>query len=74
MERLTSNIDYCETYCENEKNRCPIYSSCINRRSYEKAKEYEDAEEQGFLLRLPVAENTMLKDRVFICPNCEIIL
>lgn len=49
MERLTSNIDYCETYCENEKNRCPIYSSCINRRSYEKAKDYEDAEEKGLL-------------------------
>jgi len=53
MERLTSNIDYCETYCENEKNRCHTYSSCINRRSYEKAKDYEDAEEQGLLLRLP---------------------
>ena len=40
----------------------------------EEFKALKDAEEQGLLLRLPVVENTMLKDRVFICPNCEIIL
>lgn len=53
MERLTSNIDYCDTYCEKNKNRCPIYNSCINRKVYEIAKEYEDLEEQGKLLILP---------------------
>ena len=58
MERLTSNVDYCDTYCENEKHRCPIYSSCINRKSYNKAKEYEDLEEQGLLLRLPCKVGT----------------
>lgn len=53
MERLTSNVDYCETYCENNKNSCHIYSSCINRKSYELTKVYEDAEEQGLFLKLP---------------------
>lgn len=45
MERFTSNIDYCETYCDADSHRCPIYSSCINRKSFQKLKEYEDFEE-----------------------------
>ena len=54
MERLTSSdIDYCERYCDMDKNRCSIYSSCIMRKSFQKLKEYEDLEEQGLLLRLP---------------------
>lgn len=54
MERLTSSdIDYCERYCDMDKNRCSIYSSCIMRKSLQKLKEYEDLEEQGLLLRLP---------------------
>ena len=54
MERLTSSdIDYCERYCDIDKNRCSIYSSCIMRKSFQKLKEYEDLEEQGLLLRLP---------------------
>lgn len=60
MERLTRNIDYCETYCENNKYCCPIYSSCINRKSYELARTYEDAEEQGLLLRLPCKVGTQV--------------
>lgn len=53
MERLTSSIGYCDAFCENSKNRCQIYTSCINRQTYEKLKEYEDLEEQGKLLKLP---------------------
>ena len=54
MKRLTSSdIDYCERYCDMDKNRCSIYSSCIMRKSFQKLKEYEDLEEQGLLLRLP---------------------
>lgn len=54
MARLTNNnIDYCETYCENNRYRCPIYSSCINRKAYEKLKDYEEAEDRRLLLRLP---------------------
>lgn len=45
-KRLTSNIDYCETYCETNKARCPIYSSCINRLCFEKLKYYEDWEDE----------------------------
>lgn len=54
MERLTSSdIDYCERYCDMDKNRCSIYSSCIMRKSLQRLKEYEDLEEQGLLFRLP---------------------
>ena len=45
-KRLTSNIDYCETYCETNKACCPIYSSCINRLCFEKLKDYEDMEDE----------------------------
>ena len=64
MERLTiSDIDYCERYCDMDKNRCSIYSSCIMRKSFQKLKEYEDLEEQGLLLRLPV-EAYFIKDNI----------
>ena len=53
MERITSNIDYCDTHCDNNKNRCSIYSSCINRKSYEKAKYYEDLDKQEKVAKLP---------------------
>ena len=45
-KRLTSNINYCEAYCETNKARCPIYSSCINRLCFEKLKYYEDMEDE----------------------------
>lgn len=53
MERLTSSMGYCDAFCENNKNCCQIYASCINRQAYEKLKEYEDLEEQRKLLKLP---------------------
>ena len=82
MERLTYRDELGISIDKNED--CPTCSICWNcdipprkcnylNDALEKLAEYEDAEEQGLLLRLPVAENTMLKDRVFICPNCEII-
>lgn len=49
MERLTSDRDYCDTYCENDKNCCPTYKHCINRQCYEKTKYYEELEQQGRL-------------------------
>ena len=64
MERLTSSdIDYCERYCDMDKNRCSIYSSCIMRKSFQKLKEYEDLEDQGLLLRLPT-EAYFIKDNI----------
>lgn len=53
MEILTTELDYCDRFCENNKTRCPIYGNCINRKMYEKLAEYEDLEEQGKLVKLP---------------------
>ena len=66
MERLTSSdIDYCERYCDMDKNHCRIYSSCIMRKSFQKLKEYEDLEEQGLLLRLPCKVGDTVWDNDF---------
>lgn len=62
MERLTErfengqvgvagcgkNCKYSYKYCENAEERCPVFNEI-----YEKLATYEDAEEQGLLLRLP---------------------
>ncbi len=62
MERLTErfengqvgvagcgkNCKYSYKYCENAEERCPVFNEI-----YEKLAAYEDAEEQGLLLRLP---------------------
>lgn len=55
MERLTDNTSYCTSWsdCEIHEDRCPILSSCYDRKIYNKLKAYEDAEEQGLLIRLP---------------------
>ena len=53
MERLTTELDYCDRFCENNKTKCPIYSHCANREMYARLKEYEDLDEQGKLLKLP---------------------
>lgn len=60
MERLTDNIDYCFMSCvekEEDKSmiheKCPAYNNCQDRLVWERLKVYEDAEEQGLLLRLP---------------------
>ncbi len=42
------NCKYRYKYCENAEERCPVFNEI-----YEKLAAYEDAEEQGLLLRLP---------------------
>lgn len=42
------NCKYSYKYCENAEERCPVFNEI-----YEKLAAYEDAEEQGLLLRLP---------------------
>lgn len=46
MDRLTSDGDYCDTYCDKNKNKCPVYNDCINRLCYEKLRHYEKLEEE----------------------------
>lgn len=56
MERLTNGIDYCELHCDFGKSNECFFSNkdkCYERSIYNRLKEYEDAEEQGLLLRLP---------------------
>lgn len=54
MNRLTrKDLNYCEvTGCKAEI--CKIDDLCYEYKLYAKLKEYEDLEEQGLLLRLPV--------------------
>jgi hypothetical protein len=52
MERLTDKSEYCE-WCDFDKNTCKMYENCYERKIVAKLREYEDAEEQGLLLRLP---------------------
>lgn len=77
MERLTENVlgniqlkacgnDFCKETCaehdeEKSCNNCPI------QKAFEKLAEYEDLEEQGKLLQLPVAAG----DTVYVLAECE---
>lgn len=70
MDRLTNHFDYCAFIdckwrnAELEKvNQCDFFNmtsrdKCHDKAIYEKLREYEDAEEQGLLLRLPCAVGT----------------
>lgn len=51
MERLTNSIDFCQMHCENcfFKDK----SHCYENNLYNRLREYEIAEEQGLLIRLP---------------------
>lgn len=55
MERLTDNTDYCTSWsdCEMPDGKCEFLNNCYDRKIYNKLREYEDAEEQGLLIRLP---------------------
>lgn len=55
MERLTNGFDYCQSQCDFGKDRCFFQdqSKCYENNMYNKLREYEIAEEQGLLLRLP---------------------
>ena len=55
MDRLTDNTNYCTVWtdCEMREVDCEFHKNCYERKMYEKLKAYEDAEEQGLLIRLP---------------------
>ena len=56
MDRLTNGIEYCKLHCDFKKlNECFFSNKdkCYERNMYNKLKDYEDAEEQRLLLRLP---------------------
>ena len=64
MERLTNHIDYCKrSECKfydaelYKQGRCKFLKTsienCHKKRMNDKLREYEDAEEQGLLIRLP---------------------
>lgn len=50
MERLTKHGSY---YCEKAGCYSNTPCDCLDKRTYNKLMEYEDAEEQGLLVRLP---------------------
>lgn len=56
MERLTNNINYCQLHCDFGKEKDCLFtdkSKCYENNMYNKLREYEIAEEQGLLLKLP---------------------
>ena len=56
MERLTNGIEYCKLHCDFGKSNECFFSNkdkCYERSIYNRLKDYEDAEEQGLLLKLP---------------------
>lgn len=72
MERLTNHFDYCDFIsCKYRNpelakaNQCNFFDmtnrdKCHDKKIYEKLREYEDAEEQGLLIRLPFPIGTEL--------------
>lgn len=68
MERLTTGFDYCQLQCDfGKKKECFFQdkSKCYENNMYNKLREYEIAEEQGLLLRLPCK----VGDTVYIIQN-----
>ena len=56
MDRLTNGIEYCILHCNFKKSNECFFSNkdnCYERSIYNRLKDYEDAEDQGLLLRLP---------------------
>lgn len=56
MDRLTNNINYCQLHCDFGKEKDCLFkdkSKCYENNMYNKLREYEIAEEQKLLLRLP---------------------
>ena len=56
MERLTNNIDYCQLHCDFGKEKDCLFkdkSKCYENNMYNKLREYEIAEEQELILKLP---------------------
>lgn len=65
MERLTSNLDIISYMNRVKDGR--VDPNEILAKVFEKLKEYEDLEEQGKLLKLPVA----VGDTVYVLAECE---
>lgn len=56
MERLTNSIDFCKMHCDFGKAGGCFFkdkSHCYDNNIYNRLREYEIAEEQGLLLKLP---------------------
>ena len=62
MERLTDNSNYCTSWadCEMPAGECALSGNCYENKIYNRLREYEDAEEQGLLIRLPCKCDTVV--------------
>lgn len=73
MERLTFEGNFCDIAMCRE-NPCPYNGMCSQRKTWERLKKYEDAEENGLLVVLPCAigsEVFTIEESYFDCENCE---
>ena len=73
MERLTDNTDYCTSWsdCEMPDGKCEFLNNCYDRKIYNKLREYEDAEEQGKLIRLPCKIGDEVYQIAGYCWDCS---
>lgn len=73
MERLTNGINYCQLHCDFGKEKDCLFqdkTKCYEKNMYEKLRSYEEAEDQGLLLRLPCKEGStvyVIKSRYTEC-------
>lgn len=78
MERLTNHFDYCKMIdCKFydpelfKQSKCKFFDisiqHCHEKRMNDKLREYEDAEEQGLLIRLPCK----VGDKVYAITTCK---
>ena len=83
MERLTEdyNDSYClkkchpnnDSFCDGDGRGCPIDNCGVVIEALNKLGEYEKAEEQGLLVRLPVNKNNeiyIISSRWTVCSEC----
>lgn len=60
MERITFEGNFCDiSMCQ--ENPCPYNGMCSQRKTWERLKKYEDAEQDGRLVVLPCGTNVELK-------------
>lgn len=70
MERLTDSTEYCTSWSDCEMpEECVFLQNCYDRKIYNRLREYEDAEEQGVLIRLPFSAGTRVYEIVEDCTN-----
>ena len=55
MKRLTDKTNYCTSCsdCDMPEGKCVFLENCYERQIYNRLREYEDAEEQGVLVKNP---------------------